>query len=66
MIITVPNQSRILRDSIIESLWQLSPRIAVLPEIHGAIALNPAAVQDGEAQIVSKALYKILQSQQPL
>ena len=66
LIITVPNQSRILRDSIIESLWQLSPRIAVLPEIHGAIALNPAAVQDGEAQIVSKALYKILQSQQPL
>ncbi len=53
-IITFANTQR--RDEIIDLLWNLDPRIAVLPEGDSGIALNPQGVRNDEAATVLAAL----------
>jgi L-seryl-tRNA(Ser) seleniumtransferase len=51
-ILVMPGGDREIRDAIIERLWNGNPRIAVLPEEHGAIALNPHMVRQEEREII--------------
>jgi L-seryl-tRNA(Ser) seleniumtransferase len=48
------------RDAAIKTLWERDPRIAVLPEGDGALALNPHHLQPGEAELVLTAVREVL------
>jgi seryl-tRNA(Sec) selenium transferase len=62
LLISVPENDRTLRDRIIDQLWSRSPRIAVLPELNGTIALNPQAVRDHEVSEITRALEEEMES----
>jgi len=57
-IVTFENAAR--RDVVIDQLWALTPRIAVLPEGNAGIALNPQGVQPGEEDVVLGSLRAVL------
>jgi L-seryl-tRNA(Ser) seleniumtransferase len=44
------------RDEIIATLWEMSPRIAVLPEGERAVGLNPQGVAPNDAALVLQGL----------
>ena len=48
------------RDQLIAALWARSPRIAVSPHGHDAIAVNPQTVEPAEAELVLEALQATL------
>jgi uncharacterized pyridoxal phosphate-dependent enzyme len=56
VILTLENSTVVIRDQIIEFLWEKSPHIAVLPEGDVAIALNPHMIQEDEIRQVSQSV----------
>ena len=56
-----------VRDEIVAALWEMNPRIAVLPEGERAIGLNPQLLAPGQPALVLDALRaaaeRVLQSQ---
>lgn len=48
------------RDAVIAALWDRSPRIAVLPETDGRLALSPQLLAPGEADVVLAAVRELL------
>ena len=57
-IVGFPDSSR--RDEIIDQLWEMNPRIAVLPEGETGLGLNPQGVQPGEEKVVLTAIVDLL------
>lgn len=53
-------ENAVRRDAIIARLWDLDPRIAVLPEGERSIALNPQAVTPEQAETVLQSLVSVL------
>jgi L-seryl-tRNA(Ser) seleniumtransferase len=53
-IVTFESGSR--RDDVVAFLWELDPRIAVLPEGKSAIGLNPQLLDAEEAKLVGEAI----------
>lgn len=49
-IVTFEDAAR--RNQVIDQLWEMTPRIAVLPEGEAGIALNPQGIQAGEEAMV--------------
>lgn len=49
------------RDAVIAALWEMDPRIAVLPEGEQGIGLNPQQVDPPDAPLVSAALKSAVQ-----
>ncbi len=48
------------RDEVVDRLWNRDPRIAVAPNGHDALALNPQTLEPGEDEIVLSALREVL------
>jgi L-seryl-tRNA(Ser) seleniumtransferase len=59
-IVTFGPNAAIGRDAAIDALWDRNPRIAVSPIGDDAIALNPQTIEDGEEEIVLKAVREVL------
>jgi L-seryl-tRNA(Ser) seleniumtransferase len=51
------------RDAIIDTLWEMDPRIAVLPEGELAIGLNPQLLDDSHPGIVLDSVRRAITSQ---
>lgn len=53
--------TRRVRDALVEGLWDLDPRIAVLDEGERDIALNPQQVRDDEVEHVIRMVHAVLE-----
>jgi L-seryl-tRNA(Ser) seleniumtransferase len=48
------------RDAVTAALWERKPRIAVLPHVEDAIAINPQLLQPGDEHTVLRALREVV------
>ena len=53
-------ESATLRDAIIANLWEMDPRVSVLPEGDRSIALNPQGVADDDVDLVVSSVTQAL------
>ena len=53
-------ESATLRDAILANLWEMDPRVSVLPEGDRSIALNPQGVADDDVDLVVSSVTQAL------
>ena len=63
LIVAIDDDDSQRRDRLIASLWDLDPRVAVLPSGTNAVALNPQLVRQEDRERVATSIRAVLESQ---
>ena len=62
LVVRLASESRECRDALIEELWESDPRLAVLPDVLGAIALSPQLLADDQPAWVASRVHDALEA----